>query len=287
MNTFIYFYQHLPFYLKPTIFSIGNFSVGWYSLMYLIGLGVVYGLLKYRLKKGELCISKNKQSIKENFLEDLLFWVFLGLIIGGRIGYVLFYNPIYYWLHPLAIISPFDHFTHKFIGIYGMSYHGGLLGGLLSGWIWTRIKKINFWQLANFVIPAVPAGYFFGRLGNFINGELYGRTTHFWWGMYFPADFTGQLRYPSQLYEAFLEGFLLFVFLWKRRNNKKTKDKMLGLYIVGYAVVRIIGEFFRQPDAQIGYVGYYFTLGQLLSLVMFIGGIIIIFRLGQKTNKVI
>ncbi len=286
MNHFIYFYQHLPYYLNPIIFSIGNFSLGWYSLMYLIGLGIVYGLLKYRLKKGELVI-KNKQKITENFLGDLLIWVFGGLVFGGRIGYVLFYNPAYYWLHPLAIISPFDLLTHKFIGIYGMSYHGGLMGGLLAGWIWTRIKKIDFWQLANFVIPAVPAGYFFGRLGNFINGELYGRVTHFWWGMYFPADLTGQLRYPSQLYEAFLEGFLLFFLLWKGRNNKKIKDKMVGLYIVGYALVRIIVEFFRQPDAQIGYIGGYFTLGQLLSLVMLIVGCILIFKFGQKTDKMI
>lgn len=286
MNHFIYFYQHIPYYLNPIVFSIGNFSLGWYSLMYLIGLGIAYALLKYRLKKGELDI-KNKQKIIKNSLEYLLIWIFAGLVIGGRIGYVLFYNPAYYRLHPLAIISPFDSLTHQFIGIYGMSYHGGLIGGLMAGWMWTRSKKINFWSLANFIIPVVPAAYFFGRLGNFINGELYGRVTHSWWGMYFPADFSGQLRYPSQLYEAFLEGFLLFFLLWKGRNKEKIKNKMFGLYIVGYALMRIIAEFFRQPDAQIGYIGSYFTLGQLLSFIMLIAGCLLIFKFGQKTNKMV
>ena len=286
MNHFIYFYQHIPYHLDPIIFSVGNLSVGWYSLMYLIGLGVVYLLLKYRIKKKEWII-KNKTKIKEDFLGDLLIWVFIGLVIGGRIGYVLFYNLAYYWSHPLAIISPFSPLTHQFIGIYGMSYHGGLIGGLLAGWIWTRRKRINFLTLANFVVPAIPAAYFFGRLGNFINGELYGRVTHFWWGMYFPTDFSGQLRYPSQLIEAFLEGLVLFLILWLGRNTQKMKDKLLGLYFIGYAIARIIGEFFRQPDAQIGYLAGYFTMGQLLSLVMFAVGCFLLFKFGQKDNKVV
>ena len=138
--------------------------------------------------------------------------------------------------------------------------------------------------MANFVVPAIPVGYFFGRVGNFLNGELYGRATQKFWGMYFPSDAFGLLRHPSQLYEAFLEGIILFFILWFLRNNEKVKDRMLGLYLVGYAMCRIIVEFFREPDEQVGYFFGFSTLGQILSLFMLGIGMYIIF-LGQKTKK--
>jgi phosphatidylglycerol:prolipoprotein diacylglycerol transferase len=210
----------------------------------------------------------------------------VGLLIGGRLGYILFYDFSYYWQSPLAIISPIDPITHQFIGIYGMSYHGALLGALLAGWIYTKIKKLNFWRWANFIAPAVPAGYFFGRMGNLMNGELYGRLTDKSWGMYFPSDPFGLLRHPSELYEAGLEGTLLFLILWKLRQSEKYKNHLLALYIMGYALVRIIAEFFREPDAQIGYLFLGLTLGQILSLGMLILGLGL-FSVGRKRKSML
>jgi len=293
MFNFIYFYQHVPYYLNPAIFSIGFFSLDWYSLMYLIGFFVVYLLLKYRISHNEFhfktdafLITRNQKN-SHNLLLDFLLHVFIGLIIGARLGYVLFYNLSYYWNNPLAIISPFDPTTHKLIGIYGMSYHGGLLGVLIAAWIFTKIYRINFWKLANFVAPAVPAGYFFGRIGNFMNGELWGRVTHVTWGMYFPADPTSQLRHPSQLYEDALEGLLLFLLLWTVRNHKRVRGQLIGWYILGYAAFRILVEFFRQPDEQIGYIWNFLTMGQLLSFFMLMAGLILIFYLRRKSKKML
>ena len=208
----------------------------------------------------------------------------------ARLGEILFYNFPYYAANPLAIISPFDPVTHQFIGIYGMSYHGGLIGATIASWLWARKNKISLSNWINFIVPAIPLGYFFGRLGNFINGELYGRVTTKWWGMYFPSDLIGELRHPSQLYEAFLEGIILFIILWPIRNKKWAKDNMLALYLLGYAAARIMAEFFRDPDGWIGP----FTIGQFLSLLMIIPAIfllvkrqkfvIIISKEKQKTN---
>jgi len=332
MNNLLYSYQHIPYHLNPVAFSVGSFKVDWYSLMYLVGFGVVYGLLKYRIKKGEgnsLEITKSKLSgyarsgearqisnkiqskndkiqkeiqdtclpsaeqragtarykIQDTLL-DLMLVVFAGLLIGGRLGYVLFYDLAYYVQNPISIISPYDPVTHQFIGIYGMSYHGALIGALSAGWIFVKIKKLNFWRWANFVAPAIPAGYFFGRIGNFLNGELYGRATDEFLGMYFPGDPYGLLRHPSALYEAFLEGLALFLILWILRNDQKYQVRLFLLYIIGYAVARIMAEFFREPDAQIGYLFGFLTLGQLLSFLMLIFGLLLIL-VSRKEKKVV
>ncbi len=301
MNNFIYNFQHIPEHLNPVAFSVGSLNIGWYSLMYLVGFVTVYFLLDWRIKKGELknnifwWKSSNKgvssfnpqnQARLQTLIFDFLAYAFFGVILGGRIGYVLFYNLAYYWKNPLAIISPFDPITHQFIGFYGMSYHGGLIGVLIMALIFANKNKLYFLRLANFIIPAVPAGYFFGRIGNFLNGELYGRITTGSWGMYFPNDYTHSLRYPSQLIEAILEGLLLFFILWSIRNNKKYQPNLLAFYLFGYAIARIIAEFFRQPDQQIGYLLGFLTMGQMLSFLMILlaGGLMIY---SQKTKKMI
>ncbi|MFZ2975694.1 MAG: prolipoprotein diacylglyceryl transferase [Candidatus Moraniibacteriota bacterium] len=281
MNNFIYRYQHLPEYINPTAISLGFLKIDWYSIMYLVGFLIVYFLLKYRIKKKE-----NNFFFDTSKLEDLLLYSFFGLILGARLGYVLFYNFSYYLSNPLAIISPYDPSTHQFIGIYGMSYHGGLMGVILFAGIFSQKNKINFFALANFVIPAIPVGYFFGRVGNFLNGELYGRATQKFWGMYFSSDTLGLLRHPSQLYEAFLEGIVLFLVLWFFRNKKEVENKFLGLYFAGYAFFRIVVEFFREPDEQIGYILNFLTLGQILSLIMLTFGIILIYY-GDKIKKML
>jgi len=226
--------------------------------MYVVAFMVVYFLVQYRIGKNEWegeietqnskLETADKNSKLSNFLLDFLAYAFLGLVIGARLGEVLFYNFSYYAMSPIRIISPFDPITHEFIGIYGMSYHGGLIGVLLAVIYFCRKNRVNFWQLADFVVPAVPAGYFFGRIGNFINGELYGRASGKFWGMYFPLDSYLLLRHPSQLYEAFFEGLVLFLILWKIRNHEKIQGKMLAVYILGYAFWRFFMEFFREPD---------------------------------------
>jgi phosphatidylglycerol:prolipoprotein diacylglycerol transferase len=275
MQNFIYFYQHLPERLSPTVFSVGLFSLSWYSISYLAGFLTVYLLLKYRIKKQENFCNQ-KMILNSEKLLALLFYIFFGLIIGARLGYVIFYNPVYYFHNLLEIISPFDSFGNL-VGIYGMSYHGGLIGAILAGWIFVKKNRLDFWLLADFISPAVPAGYFFGRIGNLMNGELYGRTTEKIWGMNFPADNLKTLRHPTQLYEALMEGLVIFLILWPQRNNPKLKHKLFGLYLSFYAIARFIVEFFRQPDEQLGIFLNFFTLGQILSLFMLLAGMILIF----------
>ncbi len=276
MNNFLEFYQYLPYRVDPEIFHIGQYFFGWYAFMYLAGFSTVYLLLRKRLILRE-------GKISEEQLSDILIFCFIGAIIGGRLGYVFFYDLSYYLANPLAVISPFDLSSGKLIGIRGMSYHGGLIGALIFGIIFAKKNKLDFWQITDFILPAIPAGYFFGRIGNFLNGELYGRITDKWWGMYFPNDTLKVLRYPSQIYEAFLEGFLLFVFFWKIRNRAEFKGVILAWYLMSYAMMRFIGEFFRQPDAQLGLLICGLSMGQLLSLVMFFCGMTILFWRKRKS----
>jgi phosphatidylglycerol---prolipoprotein diacylglyceryl transferase len=276
MNNLLIYYQHIPLNLNPVALKLGFFSVSWYSLMYIVAFLVVYLLLKYRInrREGEIKIKDQKSKLL-NLISDFLIYAFIGLIIGARLGEVLFYNFSYYWQNPLAIASPFDPITHKFIGIYGMSYHGGLIGVLIAVNIFIKKYKVNFWDLADFIIPAVPAGYFFGRIGNFINNELYGRVTTKPWGMYF-RDYSFELRYPSQLLEAFTEGVILFAILWFVRNKRLFPGYFLSLYLIGYGLFRFICEFFREPDVQGGLLLKHITLGQWFSIIMIFFGLIII-----------
>lgn len=262
------FYQNLPSKIDPIFFSFGSFSVYWYSLMYLIGFVVASGLLYLRVYKRENFI------VWDNIF-DFLLYCFLGSILGGRIGYVIFYNLGYFVSNPLEIFFPFSK-EGDFTGIYGMSYHGGVLGFLLVAYFFTKSKKINFWKMLDFVLPAIPAGYFFGRIGNFINGELYGRVTAGKFGMDF-GD--GALRHPSQFYEAFGEGVLLFVVLWILRNKLAHKVGMIsGIYVLGYGIIRFVIEFWREPDSHIGFVFSFLTMGQMLCLVMIATGLYLIVK---------
>jgi len=267
----MYFYQHLPEYINPIAFSIGNFNVRWYSLAYLIGFAVVYWLLIYRAKKDNSLLK-----ISNSVIIDFILYSFIGLIIGARLGYALFYNLDYFLRNPLAIVSPFDA-SGNLVGIFGMSYFGGLLGVIISSIIFCRRNKINFWQWADFVVPAIPAGYFFGRIGNFLNGELYGKAANHWWGMYFRNE--SFLRYPTQLYEAFLEGALLFAVLWLLKNKVKLKGNLLAIYLFGYGVIRFFIEFLREPEQAL-ILGI--TRGQILSLIVMFTAIMVYLH---KTRK--
>lgn len=270
-DQFINFWQHIPEKITPYIFKFGNFELRYYGLMYIAAFMTVYLLSLYRLKKEPFNYSKD-------MIENLFVWIIFGLMIGARLGYVLFYNLDYYSSHLSEIVLPFTlkggfHFT----GLAGMSYHGGLIGVLLSGALFCYRYKVNFWELGDFLVPSIPLGYTFGRIGNFINGELYGRVTNASWGMYFPHDMTGLLRHPSQLYEAFFEGIFLFIILWGIRGIRPFSGVFISLYLIGYGTARFFLEFIREPDPQIGLLFGYLTMGQTLCLCMILAGVILFF----------
>ncbi|PID52317.1 MAG: prolipoprotein diacylglyceryl transferase [Candidatus Moraniibacteriota bacterium] len=254
------FYQELPSHLSSTVFTIGNFSLYWYSVMWIVAFAVGYTLLIYRIKKGE-------GSYNKEFIQNIVMYGLIGAIIGGRIGYVLFYDLQYYIAHPLEIVSPYSFSLGEWVGIYGMSYHGGLIGVIVA-LMWTVHKdKKDVLEVGDFVAPVVPIGYFFGRVGNFMNEELFGRVTESAFGMYFTGETA--LRYPSQLYEGFFEGIVLFCVLWSIRNKKYKKGTLSALYLLGYAITRFFVEYFRAPDEHLGFVFGEWSMGQILSIIMF------------------
>jgi len=259
-------WQHLPEHINPNIFEIGSFQIRYYSLMYIIAFLLTYILVSYR-------INRENYNYKTEVIQDFFIWAIVGLIFGARLGYVFFYNFDYYMRNPLEIILPFE-FAHgmRYVGISGMSYHGGAIGVLLASLIFCRKNKIKFWSLADLVCPAIPLGYTFGRIGNFINGELYGRVTGMSWGMYFPLDLTHQLRHPSQLYEAFFEGIVLFLILWNIRKKSPFDGFLLTIYIIGYGFVRFVIEYFREPDPNHGLIWGVLSMGQVLCLLMILIG---------------
>lgn len=268
MSNFWQWWQNLPSEMSPIIFSIGGFELRWYGMMYIIAFTLTYVLVRVQIKRGEYEYS-------DEIVESFFMWAILGVLLGGRIGYVIFYNLGYYLQHPLEAILPFS-FSNgiQFTGIAGMSYHGGVIGVLLAFVYVSKKYEISFFNLTDMVVPAIPLGYTFGRLGNFINGELYGRVTEVPWGMYFPAAPSHQLRHPSQLYEAFFEGVFLFAVLWTMRKKSPFPGFLPGLYLIGYGVVRFFIEFYRMPDEHLGTVLGVLTMGQLLCLGMIIGGVV-------------
>lgn len=272
-------WQHLPEKMSPVLFSIGSFQIHWYSVMYIVAFTIVYMLMLYRIKNNEISVTKDQVS-------DYSTWAILGTILGARLGYVLFYDFAHYIMNPLEIILPFNTSTGKFTGISGMSYHGGAAGVIIATALFAKKHKMGFLNLIDTVVPAVPIAYTFGRIGNFINGELYGRATELAIGMYFPADTTGSLRHASQLYEGFFEGIILFAILWPLRNRFLNKPgTLIGLYLIGYGIFRFFIEFAREPDAHLGFIFLSFSMGQLLCFSMILIGTIFIIVGKKKALK--
>jgi len=255
--------------IDPEIVHIGPLALRWYGVMYLIGFAASDVLVKEQIKKRGLPLSSD-------FLESLFTYVILGLVIGARLGYVLFYDLSAYLHHPLEIFAVWHG---------GMSFHGGLIGSVVCGAWYCKRSRADAWLVADLVSATAPIGLGMGRLGNFINGELYGRVTDMPWGMIFPNG--GLLpRHPSQLYEFFLEGVVLFAFLWIMKDRVRRSGVLLSLFIMLYGVIRFLVEFFREPDSQLGFVLGYFTMGQLLSTCMVLGGAVLFFaRQRERTSK--
>lgn len=244
-------------HIDPVAVSLGPLQVHWYGLMYLVGIAGGWWLAARRLAAFDPAWDRDK-------LSDLVFWVSLGVIVGGRLGYVLFYDLAAYVNDPALILQ---------VWRGGMSFHGGLLGVLLcSGWFAWRNGK-RFFELMDFVAPVVPIGLGAGRIGNFINAELWGKATDVPWAMIFPTDPAQLPRHPSQLYQFALEGVALFAILWLYSSKPRPTMAVSGLFALCYGMFRFLVEFVRVPDAQLGYLAFgWLTMGQLLCLPMVLGG---------------
>lgn len=249
-------YQHPQF--DPVAISLGPLQIHWYGLMYLLAFAIAWFLGRHRIKQGYLDISLKR-------FEDLLFYGIVGVILGGRLGYVLFYQFSYYLSHPLEIFAVWDG---------GMAFHGGLIGVLLAMLFFARKEGKTFLQIGDFVAPLIPLGLAVGRWGNFMNGELWGRPTNGNWGMIFPmADHLP--RHPSQLYQLALEGILLFVVLWFYSKKPRPTGYVSAVFLIGYGICRFIAEFGREPDSHLGLLTMNLSMGQWLSLPMIILGILV------------
>lgn len=248
----------------PVAIHIGPVGIHWYGLMYLLGFMTFIWLGRKRLRAPHANLLPQGEGAK--FLDDLLFYGVLGVIIGGRLGEVLFYNPDYYFSHPEKILAVWEG---------GMSFHGGFLGVLVAMAIFARSRHIGWLALMDFIAPLTPPGLAFGRIGNFINGELWGRPTEMPWGMVFP-QVDGLPRHPSQLYEFALEGVLLFALLWLYSRQPRPAGAVLGLAIAAYGCFRFLAEFTRTPDDGIfGLMTLGVSMGQWLSLPMILAGVLL------------
>lgn len=255
------FYHYLPDFVEPVIVSFGSFNIRWYSVMYLVGLFVVWKLLVWRIDRGEGAIRKED-------LWKIVTVSFFGAIIGGRLGFFLFYDSGALHANPLLLFWPFSVVTGEWTGLAGMSFFGALLGAVFAGWIMAKRLKMDFVRLADFIVPAVPLGYMFGRIGNFLNGELFGVETTSALGM----QVDGTLRHPTQLYEAFFEGLVLFLVLWFVRGRMRFRGEMLSLFCVGYAIIRLFMERFRVEDVTAWCAGIPCSMGEFLSGGLLLSG---------------
>jgi len=255
--------------IDPIIFQVGPIALRWYGLMYL--LGFVGALLL-----GNMRADRPNSGWTRDQVSDLLFYGFIGVILGGRIGYVLFYQFDYFLANPLYLLKVWEG---------GMSFHGGLLGVIISLVIFARITNKKMLELADFVAPLVPLGLGFGRIGNFINGELWGRVSDVPWAMVFP-DGGPLARHPSQLYQAALEGFGLFLVLYLFSRKPRPLGVISGMFLFGYGVSRFVVEFFREPDAHLGLLTLNLSMGQLLTIPMLIIGLMLIIN-GYAKNKAV
>ncbi|MFK5892455.1 MAG: prolipoprotein diacylglyceryl transferase [Pseudomonadota bacterium] len=258
--------------IDPVALAIGPLKIHWYGITYLVAFTGCWLLLRYRAKYFS-------SDIRVNQIDDLLFYAALGVILGGRIGYTLFYN--------------FDHFIHNplvLVQIWngGMSFHGGLLGVIMAMWFYARKINLTLFNITDFIAVVVPFGLASGRIGNFINAELWGRPSDLPWAMIFPTDPLGLPRHPSMLYEFFLEGILLFLILWVFAAKKRPSKAISGVFLIFYGSFRLLVEFVRQPDAHMGDNGFIYsdwlTQGMMLSTPMILLGLWLFYMAYNRTK---
>jgi phosphatidylglycerol:prolipoprotein diacylglycerol transferase len=256
--------------IDPVLFSFGPIQVRWYGVMYVLGFFASYFLIQKQERSKQI-------GLVGTAAQDLVFYLALGLIAGARLGYILFYeynDLMAYIKNPLEIIATWHG---------GMSFHGGLIGCVIAGWIFSRRRKMPFAAIADSAIVTCPIGLGFGRLGNFINGELLGLPSNVPWAMVFPTG--GPIpRHPTQLYESFAEGLLLFIVMWSLRKKPFKDGMMVAFFLLFYGILRFIIEFFKEPDPQIGFLLAYFTMGQILCFAMIAAALFLIFYLNRKAT---
>jgi phosphatidylglycerol:prolipoprotein diacylglycerol transferase len=254
--------------IDPVAVQIGPLPIRWYALAYIAGI-----LLGWQYMR--MLTRRPPQAIGLRDVDDFVVWATLAIVLGGRLGYVLFYKPGYYLERPLEAFALWQG---------GMSFHGGLIGVIAAIFLFAHLRKLSWLKLGDLVVCAVPIGLFFGRIANFINGELYGRPSDAPWAMAFPHG--GPLpRHPSQLYEAALEGLLLFAVLYALAWHTRSLERpglLGGVFLAGYAVARTIGELFREPDAHLGFLAHGATMGQLLSLPVLLAGLYLIWHARRR-----
>jgi len=253
----------------PIAFHVGPVAVRWYGLMYVVGFLLFVILGRYRARQNMLT------GWRPSDVDDMLVYGVFGVILGGRLGYILFYKPLYYLEHPFEIFAVWQG---------GMSFHGGLIGVLIAVWFFARARRKRWLVVTDFVAPLCPLGLAAGRIGNFINGELWGRVTSGPWGMVFPQA-GPEPRHPSQLYEFALEGVLLFIVLWVYTQRRRPMGAASGLFLAGYGVCRFIAEYAREPDSFLGYLALGLTMGQWLSLPMIAIGAAMIVWSYRRADK--
>ncbi|MCB1981987.1 MAG: prolipoprotein diacylglyceryl transferase [Rhodoferax sp.] len=246
----------------PVAIALGPLRIHWYGLTYLVAFALFYGLALQRARKPQFA----EAGWSRREAEDLLFWGVLGVIVGGRLGYVLFYKPAHFLAHPLEI---------PMLWQGGMSFHGGMLGVIAALMLYARARGRPWLQVTDLVAPCVPTGLASGRIGNFINGELWGRAADpsLPWAMVFPQSGSDLPRHPSQLYQFALEGLLLFVLLWWFARRRRPLGQVSAAFLIGYGVMRFVAEQFREPDGFLGLLALGFSMGQWLSLPMVLAGV--------------
>ena len=250
--------------IHPVALQLGPLAIHWYGLTYLAAFGLFFFLATLRLKHQPYAAITGPGAWSRRDIEDILFLGVMGVVVGGRVGYCLFYKPAYYASHPLEIC---------YVWQGGMSFHGGLIGVLVSQWWFARTRQRPWLQVMDFIAPCVPTGLAAGRAGNFINGELWGRVADpaLPWAMLF-RDGGPLPRHPSQIYQFLLEGLLLFVLLWLYARKPRKVGQVSGAFLLGYGVLRFIAEFFREPDAHLGILQFGMSMGQWLCVPMVVGG---------------
>lgn len=270
------FWNHIYENFNPVAFDVGFIKVHWYGIMYVLALLSALFFAKWINRH-------DRMGIPEDIIDNYFIWVEIGVILGARLGYVLFYDPSGYYLsNPLQIFSPFDT-NGNFIGISGMSYHGAVIGALLATYLFGRKYPTYLYKVLDIAALGIPVGYVFGRIGNFLNQELVGSITTVPWGIL--VD--GVMRHPSQLYEAFAEGIVIAIILYIFRAKKPFDGALIAWYGVLYGVMRFIVEFYRMPDSQLGYICCGMSMGQLMSLgmIIFFVAIFYIIKINSKTLR--
>ena len=249
----------------PIAVRLGPLAIHWYGISYLVAFALFFFLATRRLRHPPFASITQPAPWTRRDIEDMLFWGVLGVIAGGRLGYCLFYKPAYYLAHPLEIFAVWQG---------GMSFHGGMLGVILAMMLWARTRGRPWLQVTDLIAPCVPLGLASGRVGNFINGELWGRFAppDLPWGMVFPQSGSMLARHPSQVYQFLLEGVLLFVLLWLYARGPRRTGQVSGAFLLGYGVFRFIAEYFREPDAHLGLLALGMSMGQWLCVPMMLAG---------------